>query len=152
VLDHGFRIELVKNRSPIRGDGNLLAHSASSYQGPRPWAPLLLFGGYDFFKRVTVDSPTEMTKSATSFVYQGTPKPAVLTRRGASCAVLSFLCALQFAIAQNPAEHSANRTVSTSAPRQANVNPRPITLPDIDGRDIRFTRHSTGEGLSQNDF
>ena len=33
--------------------------------------------------------------------------------------------------------------------RQANVDPRTITLPVVDGERIRFTRLSTDEGLSQ---
>lgn len=90
-----------------------------------------------------------MTKAAILRVCKRILKQAIRTRWGAFCALLSFLCVLRFAIAQNPAEHSVNRTVYTDIVWQANVNPRTITLPVVEGRDIRFTRLSTQEGLSQ---
>lgn len=52
-------------------------------------------------------------------------------------------------MAQNPARRSASLTVYTGTVRQANVNPRTVTLPVVEGRDVRFTRLSTGEALSQ---
>jgi hypothetical protein len=90
-----------------------------------------------------------MTKVAILSVYKRILKQAIRTRWGGYCALLSFFCALGFAIAQNPAENSAIRIVYTDIVSQADANPRTITLPVVDGRDIRFTRLSTEEGLSQ---
>ena len=42
-----------------------------------------------------------------------------------------------------------NLHVNPQGPRQAHVDPRTIILPVVDGKDIRFTRLSTEEGLSQ---
>jgi len=54
------------------------------------------------------------------------------------------------------AAHALNRPFDTGhitaipgAIPQASVDPRPIRLPIVDGRDIRFARLSTAEGLSQ---
>ena len=90
-----------------------------------------------------------MTKAAILLAYQGTLRPAVLSRWGASCALLSLLCALRWAIAQNPAGHPANRTIKLNAVEQVPVASGTITFPVIEGTDIRFKSLSPTDRLSQ---
>ena len=52
-------------------------------------------------------------------------------------------------MAQNRAGRPDNQPNNVGLVRQADVAPRTITLPVVDGKDIRFTRLSTDEGLSQ---
>ena len=90
-----------------------------------------------------------MTNTAISVVYHETFQPAVLMRWGACCALLSLLCAPLFAIAQDAAGHSDNRTVNADIVPQAHVDPHTVILPAVDGNGLHFRRFSTEDGLSQ---
>src|SRR5207302_612852 len=67
-----------------------------------------------------------------------------LSRRGA---FLSVLCLCFFSVV--PQMRAAQRQIAQGAVPQANVDPRQVRLPVIDGTDIRFARLSTADGLSQ---
>ena len=78
-----------------------------------------------------------------------TLKPAVLVRLAVRCTLVALLCATTFGMAQDGAGRPGNRPASLGVVQQAHVEPRTITLPVVDGKDIRFTRLSTDDGLSQ---
>ena len=82
-------------------------------------------------------------------VYPGTIKPAVLGRIAVRCALASLLCATTLGMAQDGAGRPDSRPLNPGVVRQAYVNPHTIILPVVDGKDIRFTRLSTEDGLSQ---
>jgi len=90
-----------------------------------------------------------MTKAAISAAYKGMLQLVSLMHRRARCLLLSFLCVPLWATVQNPAGHSERRTVNADMVGQVHVNPRTITLPVVDGKDIHFSRISTEDGLSQ---
>ena len=96
-----------------------------------------------------MDSRTEVTNTAISIVHQGTIKPRVIVRLIVSCALVALLCATTLGTARDSAGRPDKRPVNLGAVRQAHVDPLTITLPVVDGKDIRFTRLSTAEGLSQ---
>jgi PAS domain S-box-containing protein len=96
-----------------------------------------------------MDSRTEVTNTAISIVHQGTIKPRVIVRLIVSCAFVALLCATTLGTARDSAGRPDKRPVNLGAVRQAHVGPLTITLPVVDGKDIRFTRLSTAEGLSQ---
>jgi ligand-binding sensor domain-containing protein/signal transduction histidine kinase len=64
-------------------------------------------------------------------------------------AFLALLCATTSGMAQDGAGRPNNRPVNPGVVRQADVDPRTITLPVVNGKGIRFTRLSTEDGLSQ---
>jgi len=68
---------------------------------------------------------------------------------GAGFALLSPWFLPPSAIAHNTAGYTANRNVYAKMVAQAHPDSGTITLPVVDGKDIHFTRLSTGEGLSQ---
>jgi ligand-binding sensor domain-containing protein len=76
-------------------------------------------------------------------------KPTVLVRLAVRCALVALLCDATLAMARDGAGHPDNQPNNGEAVRQTHVDPRPITLPLVDGKGIRFTRLSTDEGLSQ---
>jgi PAS domain S-box-containing protein len=76
-------------------------------------------------------------------------KPAVLVRLAGRCVLVALLCNATLAMARDSASHRDNQPNNVGAVQQAHVAPRTITLPVVDGKDIRFTRLSTDEGLSQ---
>jgi PAS domain S-box-containing protein len=80
-----------------------------------------------------------------SLVHQGTIKPTVLVRLAVRCALVGLLCATALGMARDGAGRPGNPEVV----RQAHVDPHAIILPVVDGKDIRFTRLSTEDGLSQ---
>jgi ligand-binding sensor domain-containing protein len=80
-----------------------------------------------------------------SIVQHGTIKPTVLVL----CALVALLCDATLAMARHVAGRPDNQAVNLGVVRQADVKPRTITLPVVDGKSIRFTRLSTAEGLSQ---
>jgi len=82
-------------------------------------------------------------------VHQGTIKPTVLVRLARSCALVLLLCNSTLGMAREEADHPDNQPKDVRAVRQANVDPRSIILPVVDGKGIRFTRLSTDDGLSQ---
>jgi ligand-binding sensor domain-containing protein len=111
-----------------------------------------------------LDSRPEVAKPVISVVHQGTIKPMVLMRLAVYCAFASLLCATALGMASDEAGRPGNRSVSPGSinpgsgidgsinagvVRQAHVDPHTIVLPVVDGKDIRFTRLSTEEGLSQ---
>ncbi len=90
-----------------------------------------------------------MTKAAISAAYKGMLKSMALLHRRSGCLFLSFLCVPLWATVQITAGHPESRTVNAGMVEQVHVNPRTITLPVVDGKDIHFSRISTEEGLSQ---
>src|SRR5246127_4085530 len=92
---------------------------------------------------------TEVTKPEISIAYQATIKPMVLMRLAVRSAFVALLCAAALGVAQDEAGRRDSRFINPVVVRQAHVNPRTIILPVIDGKDIRFTRLSTEDGLSQ---
>jgi ligand-binding sensor domain-containing protein/signal transduction histidine kinase len=122
-----------------------------------------------------------------SIVHQGTTKLTVLVRLAVRCALVALLCDAALAMARDGAPPPDNHPNNVGAVRQANVAPRTITLPVVDGKgkaqggwgresntsdssgavqqarvnpvtvkipivdgtDVRFTRLSTTDGLSQ---
>lgn len=96
-----------------------------------------------------LESPTETSDTAVSVVYQETYQSTAPMPWAACCALLMLLGAPLFAIAQNIAGHSGNRTFNADTVLQAHVTPNTIVLPMVDGNAIRFRRFSTEDGLSQ---
>src|SRR5260221_7808656 len=92
---------------------------------------------------------TELTNTAISVVRPGRIKPRFLVRLAVRFALVALLSATTSGRAQDGAGRPNNRPVNLGVVRQANVKPRTITLPVVDGTDIRFTRLSTTDGLSQ---
>jgi ligand-binding sensor domain-containing protein/signal transduction histidine kinase len=84
-----------------------------------------------------------------SIVQQGPIKPRVLVRLALHCILVALLFDFTFGMARDGAGRPDNQPNIVGAVRQAHVDPRTITLPVVDGKDIRFTRLSTDEGLSQ---
>ena len=78
-----------------------------------------------------------------------TLKPAVLVRLAVRRALIALLSATTFGMAPEGAGRPGNRSATLGVVQQAHGQPRTITLPVVDGKDIRFTRLSTDEGLSQ---
>src|SRR5271163_4461065 len=95
-----------------------------------------------------MDSRTEVTNTAISIVHQRTIKPRAIVRLIVSCVLVALLCATTLGTARDSAGRPDKRPVNLGAVRQAHVEPLTITLPVVDGKDIRFTRLSTAEGLS----
>ncbi|MEA2263390.1 MAG: hypothetical protein QOJ51_6215 [Acidobacteriaceae bacterium] len=89
-----------------------------------------------------------MTNTVISVDHQGTIKPAVLLRLAVRCSLVALLGATTLGVAQDGAGRLGNRPV-TPGVLQAHVEPRTITLPVVDGKDLHFTRLSTEQGLSQ---
>jgi ligand-binding sensor domain-containing protein/signal transduction histidine kinase len=79
-------------------------------------------------------------------VHHGAINPALLVYLAAGSALAGLLYAPTSGWAQ---DHSHNPPVNFEGVRQAEVESRIVTLPVVDGKDIRFTRLSTDEGLSQ---
>src|ERR1700741_3899418 len=96
-----------------------------------------------------VGTPGQKRRTVISIVHEGTIKPTVLVRLGVRSALLALLCATTLGMAQDGAGRPDNRPANLGLAPQAHVEPRMITLPVIDGHDLRFTRLSTGEGVSQ---
>lgn len=84
-----------------------------------------------------------------SVIHQGAIKPTVLMHLPVLCAALAVLCATRLGMAHDGAVRSDSRPATAGVVRQAHVEFRTITLPVLDGKDIRLTRLSTAEGLSQ---
>ncbi len=77
----------------------------------------------------------------------GTIKPAVLLRWAVCCAIFAVLGPTT--LARDKAVRPDNRPATAGIVRQVHVEQRTITLPLVDEKDIRFTRLSTDQGLSQ---
>ena len=84
-----------------------------------------------------------------SIVHQGTIKPTIFLRLAVRCALIALLCDATLGMTPDGAGRPDNQPNNVGAVPQANVDPRTITLPVVDGKGIRFTRLSTDEGLSQ---
>ena len=82
-------------------------------------------------------------------VHQATIKPTVLMRLAVRCAFVALLYAAALGMAPNGAGRSGDRSINSGVVPQAHVDPHTIILPVVDGKDIRFTRLSTENGLSQ---
>jgi PAS domain S-box-containing protein len=89
------------------------------------------------------------TNSLISVVHRGTIKPTVLVGLVACGVLVALLCATALGMAPRGAGRPDNRPINPGAVRQAYVDPHTIILPVVDGKDIRFTRLSTEDGLSQ---
>ena len=90
-----------------------------------------------------------MTNTVISVDHQGTIKPPVFFRLAVRCPLVALLGATTLGMAQDGAGRLGDRPVTPGVVRQAHVEPRTITLPVVDGKDLRFTRLSTDQGLSQ---
>src|ERR1700739_4519220 len=97
----------------------------------------------------TSELPDRSDNTVISVDHQGTIKLAVLLRLAVRCPLVALLAASTLGIAQDGAGHLGYRPVTPGVVRQAHVDPRTITLPVVDGKDLRFTRLSTDQGLSQ---
>jgi hypothetical protein len=73
-----------------------------------------------------------------SVVHRGTIKSALLVRSAVRCALVALLCATTLGMAREGAGRPHNRPVSVAVVPQAHLNPRSVTLPVVDGKDIRF--------------
>src|SRR5579862_2631321 len=94
-----------------------------------------------------LDYRTEVIKPVVSVIHQGTIKRTM--RLAALYAFIALMCATTLGMTSDEAGHRDSRSVNPAVVQQAHVNPRTIILPVIDGKDIRFTRLSTEDGLSQ---
>ena len=90
-----------------------------------------------------------MTNSEISVVYQEAIKPTVLVRLVVHCSLVALLWATALAMARDGAGRLDNQPVNPAGVRQAQVEPRTIVLPVVDGKGLRFARLSTDAGLSQ---
>ena len=80
---------------------------------------------------------------------QRTFKPTVLVRLALRFTVVALLFPSTFTAAQDGAGRPDDRPVNPGLVRHAQVKPRTIILPVVDGKGLSFTRLSTDEGLSQ---
>jgi ligand-binding sensor domain-containing protein len=92
---------------------------------------------------------TKVTNTVTFIVHQRIIKPRILVCLAVYFALLSVLFPAKLGIAQDGAGRRINRPANSGVVRQAHVNPHTIILPLVDAKDIRFTRLSTEDGLSQ---
>jgi len=92
---------------------------------------------------------TKVTNTVTLIVHQRIIKPRILVCLAVYFALLSVLFPTKLGIAQEGAGRRINRPANSGVVRQAHVDPHTIILPVVDGKDIRFTRLSTEDGLSQ---
>ncbi|WP_263352215.1 sensor histidine kinase [Acidicapsa acidisoli] len=76
-------------------------------------------------------------------------KRTVLVRLAVGYSVAALLCSTTLGMAHDAAGRPDNRPVNVGVVRQAHVDPHTVILPVVDGKDIRFTRLSTEDGLSQ---
>jgi PAS domain S-box-containing protein len=91
-----------------------------------------------------------LTDILISLVHPGTIKlPPVLVNSAVRGALVAFLCAATSGMARDRAFRPGDRPATPQLVRQAQLEPRTITLPVVDAKGIRFTRLSTDEGLSQ---
>src|SRR5246127_2462027 len=84
-----------------------------------------------------------------SVVHQRILKPTVLLRLALRITVAALFIPGTFTMAQDTTGRPGNQSANLGMVPQAHVEPRTIILPVVDGKDIRFTRLSTDEGLSQ---
>jgi PAS domain S-box-containing protein len=84
-----------------------------------------------------------------SVVHQETVKPTLLMRLVVRWSCVALLCATALAMASDGAGRPGNQAINPGVVREARVDPNTIILPVADGKDIRFTRFSTEDGLSQ---
>jgi PAS domain S-box-containing protein len=85
-----------------------------------------------------------------SIVHPGTIKPPpALVSSAVRGVLIAFLCTATSGMAQDAAGRPGNGPATPGVVAQAHVDPRTITLPVVDAKDIRFSRLSTDEGLSQ---
>jgi ligand-binding sensor domain-containing protein len=82
-------------------------------------------------------------------VHQDAIEPVVLLRFRGLCALVVVLCATTLGMARDQAGRHDNRPVDRGEVPQAYVAPQTISPPVVDGKNIRFTRLSTEDGLSQ---
>jgi len=82
-------------------------------------------------------------------VHLGTIKRAVLGRIAVRCSLVALLCVAAWVLAQNGPGLTDHPSANPAVAPPAHVEPRTVPLPVVDGKDLRFTRLSTDEGLSQ---
>ena len=90
-----------------------------------------------------------MTNPVISVGHRRPIKSIALLRLAVRFILVALLCAPGLGMTGDGAGRPDNRPITHAGGRQAQVEPRTITLPVIDGKDLRFTRLSTDEGLSQ---
>jgi ligand-binding sensor domain-containing protein/signal transduction histidine kinase len=97
------------------------------------------------------DSPVPCPKIARESldVHQDATKPVVLLRLRGLCALIVVLCSSTFGMARGGVGQRDNRPGGHGDVPQAHVAPQTLTLPVVEGKNIRFTRLSTEDGLSQ---
>src|SRR5258707_8060417 len=121
--------------------------TASSSSAPNPLAttsdPKAIGPGFGGIMAANGAGPDRSNKTMISAFHHGAIKPTVLVRSAVRCALLAALCATALGMAPD------NRSINPGVVRQAYVDPHTIILPVVDGKDIRFTRLSTEDGLSQ---
>ena len=79
----------------------------------------------------------------------GMIKPTVLLRLALRCTLVALLGPATLGMAGDGAGRTVNQPTTSGVVQQAQVEPRTITLPVVDGTGVRFTRLSTDQGLSQ---
>ena len=82
-------------------------------------------------------------------VHQGSIKPIILVRLAVRCALIALFWDSPLGVARHGTGRPNHHPNNAGTVQQAHVNPRTITLPVVDAKDIRFTRLSTDAGLSQ---
>jgi PAS domain S-box-containing protein len=84
-----------------------------------------------------------------SVVHQVTIKPIAFARLALRCILVALLFSSTLGMAPDRVGRPENQPNDVGTVPQAHVDPRTTTLPVVDGKDIRFTRLSKDEGLSQ---
>lgn len=96
----------------------------------------------------TICPRTDVKRIVISLVHRGAIKATVFLPFPVLCVLATLWCATALGIARGRAGHQGNLPVNGVVP-QAHVDPHTVTLPVVDGRDIRFARISSADGLSQ---
>src|SRR4029077_4912841 len=86
---------------------------------------------------------------ATSAAHGGTIRPAVIIAFALCWALLGLFFGTTSAMPEERIARPNGRPANLGPVPQAHVDPRVITLPVVDATDLRFTRLSTDDGLSQ---
>jgi PAS domain S-box-containing protein len=93
---------------------------------------------------------SDKMKSTAIFVAVSRPiKLIVLMRLAVRCTLVALLCPPGLGAAQHLQTRPENRPSNPGADPKVPIESRTIALPVVDGKDLRFTRLATEEGLSQ---
>lgn len=88
-------------------------------------------------------------KHVISLVHRGMVKPIILLRLAGCCALIALFYDSPLGMARDGTGRPNHQPNDVGMVQQAYVDPRTITLPVVDAKNIRFTRLSTDQGLSQ---